>query len=41
MRLSLAAQYERYNIPVLGGPRRDLLLSIQTTYEPKLKPFHN
>ena len=40
VRLSLAAQYERYYIPVLGGPRHDVLLSIQTTYQPKLKPLH-
>lgn len=41
MSLSVAAQYERYYIPVLGGPKHDLLLSIQTTYQPKLKPVHN
>ncbi len=39
--LGVFAQYERYNIPVLGGPRHDVAASLQMTYEPHWRPFHN
>jgi hypothetical protein len=32
--LTATAQYERYFIPILGGPQRDLLGSLQVTFTP-------
>jgi membrane-associated phospholipid phosphatase len=37
--IDASAQYERYLIPVLGGPRHDLLGSIKLTYRPRWRPF--
>jgi membrane-associated phospholipid phosphatase len=39
--LDLSTQYERYFIPVLGGRRRDVMASLQITYQPHWRPFHN
>lgn len=33
--LGASAQYERYDIPVLGGPRRDLLGSLEVVFTPR------
>ena len=39
--ISLATQYERYNIPLLGGPRHDVVASLQVTYTPGWRLLHN
>ena len=37
--IDASAQYERYSIPVLGGPRHDVLASVKLTYRPRWRPF--
>jgi membrane-associated phospholipid phosphatase len=36
-----SVQYERYFIPLLGGLRHDVVVSVQMTYTPRWRPFHN
>ncbi len=40
-RLEVSTQFERYNIPVLGGIRRDVAASLEMVYEPRWRLFHN
>lgn len=39
--VGLLVQYERYSIPLLGGPRRGVLGAIQATYVPHWRPLSN
>ena len=39
--LDVSTQYERYFIPVLGGVHHDVAASLEMTYQPHWRPFHN
>jgi hypothetical protein len=38
---SWSTQFERYNIPLLGGTRSDVTASVEVTYTPRWRLFHN
>lgn len=39
--IGVSTQYERYFIPLLGGRHHDFAASLEMTYTPRWRPFHN